>query len=66
MRQAILYGINYNGIVAALKGAAIPSSGLVPDGLFGHFQQQPPELPLRPGEGRQLLNRPGTARARSR
>ncbi len=36
-RQAILYGINYNGIVAALKGAATPASGLVPDGLFGHF-----------------------------
>jgi len=36
-RQAILYGINYSGIVAALKGAATPASGLVPDGLFGHF-----------------------------
>ena len=32
VRQAILYGINYNGIVAALKGAATLSSGLVPDG----------------------------------
>ena len=41
MRQAISYGINYNGIVAALSGAAIPSSGIVPAGLFGHFTDLP-------------------------
>jgi peptide/nickel transport system substrate-binding protein len=40
-RQAISYGIDYAGIVAALKGAAVPSSGIVPAGLFGHFTDLP-------------------------
>jgi peptide/nickel transport system substrate-binding protein len=41
VRQAISYGINYSGIVAALQGAAVPSSGIVPPGLFGHFGDLP-------------------------
>jgi peptide/nickel transport system substrate-binding protein len=41
VRQAISYGINYGGIVAALQGAAVPSSGIVPPGLFGHFSNLP-------------------------
>jgi peptide/nickel transport system substrate-binding protein len=41
LRQAISYGIDYRGIIAALQGAAVPSSGLVPDGLFGHFTNLP-------------------------
>jgi peptide/nickel transport system substrate-binding protein len=41
LRQAISYGIDYRGIIAALEGAAVPSSGLVPDGLFGHFTNLP-------------------------
>ena len=41
LRQAISYGIDYQGIIAALQGAAVPSSGLVPDGLFGHFTNLP-------------------------
>jgi peptide/nickel transport system substrate-binding protein len=41
VRQAISYGIDYRGIIAALQGAAVPSSGLVPDGLFGHFTNLP-------------------------
>jgi peptide/nickel transport system substrate-binding protein len=41
VRQAISYGIDYAGIVAALKGAAVPSSGIVPAGLFGHFSNLP-------------------------
>ena len=41
VRQAISYGIDYPGIVAALQGAAVPSSGLVPPGLFGHFANLP-------------------------
>ena len=36
VRQAILYSIDYPGIIAALQGAAYPSSGLVPAGLLGH------------------------------
>jgi peptide/nickel transport system substrate-binding protein len=41
VRQAISYGIDYPGIVAALKGAAAPASGLVPPGLLGHFANLP-------------------------
>ncbi|HEY5989284.1 MAG TPA: ABC transporter substrate-binding protein, partial [Streptosporangiaceae bacterium] len=41
VRQAISYGIDYAGIIAALKGAAVPSSGIVPAGLFGHFTDLP-------------------------
>jgi len=41
VRQAISYGIDYPGIIAALQGAAVPSSGLVPPGLFGHFANLP-------------------------
>jgi len=60
MRQAILYGINYNGIVAALKGAATLSSGLVPDGLFGHFSSTSlPNYRYDPAKAAQLLNAQG-------
>ena len=56
-RQAILYGINYNGIVAALKGAATLSSGLVPDGLFGHFGSSSlPNYRYDPAKAASLLN----------
>jgi len=41
VRQAILYGVNYPGIVAALQGAATSSSGLVPAGLLGHYTNLP-------------------------
>src|SRR5215467_1590627 len=41
VRQAISYGIDYPGIVAALKGAAAPASGLVPPGLLGHYANLP-------------------------
>jgi peptide/nickel transport system substrate-binding protein len=59
-RQAILYGINYNGIVAALKGAATLSSGLVPDGLFGHFSSASlPNYRYDPAKAAQLLNAQG-------
>jgi len=41
VRQAILYAIDYNGIIAALHGAGVASSGIVPPGLFGHFSDLP-------------------------
>ena len=41
VRQAICYGIDYRGIIAALGGAAAPSSGLVPAGMAGHFTDLP-------------------------
>jgi peptide/nickel transport system substrate-binding protein len=41
VRQAILYAIDYHGIIAALRGAGVASSGIVPPGLFGHFSDLP-------------------------
>jgi peptide/nickel transport system substrate-binding protein len=34
-------GIDYNGIVQALKGAAVRQHGIIPDGLFGHTNSVP-------------------------
>ncbi len=58
LRQAILYGIDYPGIVAALKGAAITSSGLVPAGLLGHFTNLP-NYAYDPAKATQLLHQAG-------
>ena len=58
VRQAISYGINYPGIIAALQGAAVPSSGLVPPGLFGHFSNLP-NYNYNPAKAAQLLKQAG-------
>jgi peptide/nickel transport system substrate-binding protein len=58
VRQAILYGVNYPGIVAALQGAATPSSGLVPAGLLGHYTNLP-NYAYDPAKATQLLNQAG-------
>jgi peptide/nickel transport system substrate-binding protein len=57
-RQAISYGINYKGIVAALQGAATLSSGIVPAGLLGHFSSLP-NYSYDPAKAAQLLNQIG-------
>src|SRR5690349_21624083 len=41
VRQAISYAIDYQGILTALRGAGVASSGLVPPGLFGHSSDLP-------------------------
>ncbi|MBO0803646.1 MAG: ABC transporter substrate-binding protein [Nocardiopsaceae bacterium] len=41
VRQAIAYAIDYKGILAALRGAGVAASGIVPRGLFGHFSDLP-------------------------
>ena len=42
VRRAVSYAIDYKGIIAALKGAAVLSGGgLVPPGLWGHFDGLP-------------------------
>ena len=41
VRQAILYAIDYTGIIAALHGAGVAASGIVPPGLLGHFSDLP-------------------------
>jgi peptide/nickel transport system substrate-binding protein len=58
VRQAILYSIDYPGIIAALQGAAFPSSGLVPAGLLGHSTNLP-NYAYDPAKAKQLLNQAG-------
>jgi peptide/nickel transport system substrate-binding protein len=58
VRQAILYGVNYPGIIAALQGAATTSSGLVPAGLFGHYTNLP-NYTYDPAKATQLLHQAG-------
>ena len=58
VRQAISYATNYPGIIAALSGAAVPSSGIVPAGLFGHFTNLP-SYRYDPGKAAKLLNSAG-------
>ena len=58
IRQAISYGTNYPGIIAALSGAAVPSSGIVPAGLFGHFTNLP-NYTYDPAKATKLLNSAG-------
>ena len=36
VRQAVMAGIDYEGIFSALQGGAAPLSGVVPPGLWGH------------------------------
>ena len=58
VRQAVLYAIDYPGIIAALQGAAYPSSGLVPAGLLGHSTNLP-NYTYDPAKAKQLLNQAG-------
>src|SRR5215472_12017501 len=58
IRRAISYATNYPGIIAALSGAAVPSSGIVPAGLFGHFNNLP-NYTYDPAKAARLLNSAG-------
>jgi len=58
LRQAISYGINYPGIIAALHGAAVPSSGIIPQGLFGHSPNLP-NYTYDPAKATQMLKQAG-------
>ncbi len=58
VRQAILYGIDYRGIIAALQGAASTSSGLVPAGLLGHYTNLP-NYTYDPAKATTLLHQAG-------
>jgi peptide/nickel transport system substrate-binding protein len=58
VRQAISYGTDYKGIIAALQGAAVPSSGIVPPGLFGHFTSLP-NYTYDPAKAVKLLHQAG-------
>jgi peptide/nickel transport system substrate-binding protein len=58
VRQAISSGIDYKGIIAALQGAGVPSSGIVPAGLLGHFSNLP-NYSYDPAKAAQLLHQAG-------
>jgi peptide/nickel transport system substrate-binding protein len=58
IRQAISYAVDYKGIIAALQGGAVPSSGIVPAGLFGHFTNLP-SYSYDLAKAKQLLNSVG-------
>jgi peptide/nickel transport system substrate-binding protein len=59
VRRAISYAIDYNGIVAALKGAAsLTGGGLVPPGLWGHSDDLP-GYTYDPSKAAQLLKSAG-------
>src|SRR6201989_1784327 len=58
VRQAILYAIDYRGIIAALRGAGVQSSGIVPPGMFGHFSDLP-DYSFDKAKAAALLNQAG-------
>jgi peptide/nickel transport system substrate-binding protein len=58
VRQAISYATDYPGIIAALGGAAVASSGIVPADLFGHFSNLP-SYSYDPAKAARLLNSAG-------
>lgn len=41
VRRAVSMAIDYNGIVTALRGAAVREHGIIPNGLFGHTDSIP-------------------------
>ena len=57
IRQAIQNAIDYDGLVAALKGAGKKSSGLVPEGLIGYTPNLAPKQDL--DKARSLLAEAG-------
>ncbi|MFI7706502.1 ABC transporter substrate-binding protein [Nonomuraea sp. NPDC049480] len=57
VRQALQAAIDYDGLVAALKGSAQKASGLVPQGLLGHVNGMEPKQDL--AKARQLLEEAG-------
>ena len=46
LRQAVQKAIDYDGLVAALKGSGVAASGLVPEGLLGAAAGQTPKQDL--------------------
>jgi peptide/nickel transport system substrate-binding protein len=46
VRRAVQKAVDYRGIIQALKGAASPASGIVPEGLPGHIAGRTPRQDL--------------------
>ncbi|MFC4122728.1 ABC transporter substrate-binding protein [Nonomuraea zeae] len=57
LRRAIQKAVDYRGLLKALKGAASPASGLIPEGLMGHVPGRVPKQDL--NGAAQLLARAG-------
>ncbi len=57
VREAVSLAIDYQGIMAALEGAAQPLSGYVPPGLWGHVDELSPSQDL--DRARDLLEEAG-------
>ncbi len=59
IRQAISYAVDYKGIIAALKGDATRQIGIVPPGLWGHFNSLPNEYNTNLSKATALLKAAG-------
>ncbi|GIH73088.1 ABC transporter substrate-binding protein [Sphaerimonospora thailandensis] len=57
LRKAVQKAIDYDGVIAALKGAGDPAAGLVPEGLLGHVPGMRPRQDLERAE--ELLREAG-------
>ncbi|MQA01822.1 MAG: ABC transporter substrate-binding protein [Streptosporangiales bacterium] len=57
-RQGMAHAIDYEGILAALKGAGTRTPGVVPDGLLGHDPRLP-QYERDTAKAKQLLNAAG-------
>jgi peptide/nickel transport system substrate-binding protein len=59
VRQAVSYAVDYNGLIAALKGDATRQIGIVPPGLWGHFNALPGEYNINLTKAKALLKSAG-------
>ncbi len=59
VRQAVSYAVDYNGLIAALKGDATRQIGIVPPGLWGHFNALPGEYNTNLAKAKALLKSAG-------
>lgn len=59
VRQAVSYAVDYAGMIAAMKGSASPQVGVVPPGLWGHFDRLPGQYTTNPATAKRLLEAAG-------
>lgn len=59
VRQAVSYAVDYNGVLAAMKGSATRQIGVVPPGLWGHFASLPGQYDTNLSKAKALLQAAG-------
>ncbi|HZR91906.1 MAG TPA: ABC transporter substrate-binding protein [Gaiellaceae bacterium] len=59
IRQAISYAVDYKGLIAAMTGSATRQIGVVPPGLWGHFDSLPGQYDTNPSKAKALLQAAG-------